>query len=229
MPVWHLEDLRQLIKEHHGADQLNKANPYIYSVDWKIRAATYHSHAASSAFSDVLEKDNPHPLTVFKMMFSNGEDASNFREARLVYEANVIACAQAIHSVSDIISHVIHDSLALDGIDEENLCLKDVQRLVPESSLKQTITRVLGLADFRYLQDFVNTSKHVRLVDSQYSVDLTGEDKYPHGVKFRAFVCKGRTHQSKWGEDFLKAMRQISIEYVLLGGALNEHMRSSWR
>jgi len=223
MEKWKLQELRELIEKHHGSDQLRKAAPHINSVDWKIRAASYHSYAASGAFSDLLSEQTQ-PPAVFKMMFSNGEEASNFREARFVYETNVIACAQSMHSASDIISHVIVDSLALNDVDEENLCLRAAQKLVPESKLKETITRVLGLVSFRYLQDFVNTSKHVQLVDSQYTLDLTGNEDIPHGVKFKAFECKGRTHPTKWGDDLLKEMRQLSIEYVQIGSSINEYM-----
>ena len=224
MAVWKLDELRELIKDHHGSDQLQKAAPHINSVDWKIRAASYHSYAATNAFSGASEEAETHPSAVFAMLFSNGEEALNFREARFIYETNVIACAQSMHSASDIISHVILDSLALNDIDEENLCLKAVQKQVPESGLRQSITRVLGLVSFRYLQDFVNISKHVRLVGSPYTFDLTGEEDIPHGVKFESFKCKSRTHPAKWGEDFLKEMRQLSIEYVQLGCSLNEYM-----
>jgi hypothetical protein len=224
MPTWKLNELRQLIEEQHSADHLQKANPHIDSVDWKIRAASYHSYAASNAFSAVFKEKEPPPSVVVKMMLTNGKEATDFYEARLIYEANVIACAQAMHSVSDIISHVILDSLAIRDADEENLDLKSIQKLLPESLLKSHVVRILGLDYFRYLQDFVNTSKHVRLVGSQYTVDLTGVEKIPHGVKFRQFECKGRPHKEKWGETFLQEMRQLSIEYVHLGCALNDYM-----
>jgi hypothetical protein len=227
MPTWKLNELRHLIEEQHGADHLQKAIPHIDSVDWKIRAASYHSYTASNAFATVFKEKEPHPSAVAKMMLTNGEEAADFHEARLIYEANVIACAQAMHSVSDIISHVILDSLAIRDVDDENLDLKTIQRLLPESSLKNRVVRTLGLDYFRYLQDFVNTSKHVRLVGSQYTVDLTGVEKVPHGVKFRQFECKGRLHKEKWGETFLKEMKQLSIEYVHLGCALNDYMVSA--
>lgn len=61
------------------------------------------------------------------------------------------------------------------------------------------MTKVLGLVSFRYLQDFVNTSKHVRVVGSPYMMDLAGEQGVPRGVKFDAFECKGRKHPANWG------------------------------
>ena len=159
-----------------------------------------------------------------KMMLSSGEEAAGFQEARFIYETNLIACAQSMHSVADIISHVIHDSLALEGIDEEIINLKIVNGALQNGPLKERVTRVLGLAHFRYLEDFVNTSKHIRLVDSVYSLDFTGEEEIPYGVRFRSFQRNNRTHKQKWGRDFLEEMKQLSVEYIQLGSAINEHL-----
>lgn len=227
MTVWNLRELRELIEKIHGPEQLQKAISHINSVDWKIRAASYHSYAASNAFSGVFEGVVDSQFSVMKMMFSNGEEASDFREARFIYEANVIACAQAMHSVADIISHVILDSLALKGVDEETLNLKVVHKALSSGDLKQRIAKVMGMTKFRYLHDFVNTSKHVRLVDAEYNVDLTGTAKHAHGVRFKQFECKGRLHGAKWGEEFLLELRQLSIEYVGLGQELNKHLISN--
>jgi hypothetical protein len=139
MSVWQLQKLRELIEEVHGGEQLSKASDHINSVDWKIRSASYHSYTASDAFASVFEDVEPESISAVKMMLSTGKEASKLHEARFIYEANVIACAQAMHSVADIISHVILDAIAINGLDEENLCLKSIQKLVPSSELKDKI------------------------------------------------------------------------------------------
>ncbi len=226
MSSWNLDELRKLIEEMHGVKQLEKARPHINAVDWKLRAGNYHSYTASNAFSGVIEEE-PHPVTLIKMMLSSGEEVKDFHEAQFIYETNIIACAQSMHSVADIISHVIQDSLALEGVDEEKINLKVLKGFLSDSPLKKRITRVLGLAHFRYLQDFVNTSKHIRLVDTEYTLDFTGKEEIPYGVRFREFKRMNRTHRSKWGRKFLDEMKQLSVEYILLGSAINEHLTSA--
>ncbi len=221
MSVWKLQELRELIEKVHGSEQLSKASSHINSVDWKIRSASYHSYTASDAFTSVFENVEHESISVVNMILSTGEEASKLHEARLIYEANVIACAQAMHSVTDIISHVILHAIAINGVDEENLCLKSIRKHVPSSGLKDKIVRVSGLKSFRYLQDFVNTTKHIRLVASAYTVDLTGKEEHSHGVRFKAFTCKDRSHPEKWGLDFLEELKQLSIEYVNLWQELN--------
>jgi hypothetical protein len=221
MSVWNLQELRELIKKIHGAEQLSKAAGHINSVDWRIQQAGYHSYMASNAFSSVFEGAEHELVSAVRMMLSTGEEVSKFNEAKFIYEANVIACAQAMHAVADIISHVILDALAIKGLNEEKLSIQVIQTRVPPGRLKEKIVRVSGLKEFRYLQDFVNTAKHVSLVDSSYTVDLTGREKHPHGIRFKEFECKDRPHPAKWGADFLKELRQLSIEYVNLGQELN--------
>jgi hypothetical protein len=224
MTVWKLQELRELIESKHGEEQLAKATDHINSVDWKIRSASYHSYVAKKAFDSVFSDIENTAMHAIKMILSTGQEASDFNEAKFIYETNVIACAQAIHSISDIISHVILDSVLIENVDEENLDLKAIQKMIPPSKLKQSVVRILGKKSYLYLRDFVNTTKHVRLVGSGYAVDVSGEDKYPNGVKFRGFICKNRDHAAKWGEDFLLELRQLSVDFVDLGQNINDHL-----
>ena len=124
MQKWNLKELRDAIKNTHGEEQLEKAKPHINSVDWKNRVASYHYYTASNAFSCFFDESSCEKSDAIKLLLSTGEEANRFYEAKLIYEANLIACAQAIHSISDILSHVIHDSLMLPYVNEDNLNLK---------------------------------------------------------------------------------------------------------
>lgn len=224
MSVWKLQELRDLVEKTYGAEQLAKAADHINSVDWKIRAAGYHSYLAKNSFDGIFSGIENEPMHAIKMILSSGKGASNFNDASFIYESNVIACAQTMHSVSDIISHVIHDALFIEDIDEDSIDLKTIQTKIPPSALKSSVVRVLGLKSYLYLKDFVNTTKHIRLVGAAYTVDVAGVDKYPNGMKFRSFTCKDRRHPAKWGEDLLKELNQLSIEFVNLGQDINDYL-----
>lgn len=221
---WKLQELRDLIKSKHGEEQLAKAVEHINSVDWKLRSASYHSYVASKAFDSVFSDIENESIHAIKMILSSGQEATNFNEAKFIYEFNVIACSQAMHSVGDIISHVILDAVIIKDIDEENLDLKAIQKMIPPSKLKRSVVRILGMESYLYLRDFVNMTKHVRLVGSGYTVDISGEEEYSNGVKFKAFTCRNREHNHKWGEDFLRELRQLSVEFVKLGQSINEYL-----
>jgi len=105
--------------------------------------------------------------------------------------------------------------------DENNL--KSINKIV-NGPLKDGITRFLGLKEFRYLQDFVNTTKHISLVSSSYSVDTTDNGSPGHGVKFKKFKYKNRNHNEKWGHIFLEEQKTISLEYIKIGQLLNNSL-----
>ena len=225
MASWNLEELRSLVKEMHGVNQLKLLQPHINSLDWKIRIAAYHSYTFAETFSPFFENEKSGAVKAVKLILSSGEEASKFREAKLIAEANIIACAQSTHSVSDILSYVIIHSLKLSGIDEKRISISEVNKILSNGALKKQIERLLGLKEYRYLQDFVNTTKHISLVFSEYSVDLQSNDDDAHGIKFKSFSYKDRRHPEKWAEEFVQELRKISIEFVQIGRAINESVR----
>jgi len=226
MTSWNLEELRRIVKEKHGDNQLKVLQPHIYSVDWKIRIATYHSHVFGETFSPFFPEQESGAIKAVKLLLSSGEEASEFHESKLIAEANIIACAQSTHSVSDILSYVIIHSLRLNDIDEQRISISEINKQLPSGGLKTEITNLLGLREYRYLQDFVNTTKHISLVFSRYSVDLQSEDDNAHGIKFKSFTYKDREHPEKWAVEFAKELRNISIVYVQIGRAINDAVRS---
>lgn len=145
----------------------------------------------------------------------------------MVAEANIIACAQNTHSASDILSHVILHSLRLNNIDEQRISLSEINKILPEGVLRYEITKLLGMKEYCYLKDFVNKTKHISLVFSEYSVDLQSADDDVHGIKFHSFDYNERTHLDKWAVDFVQELRTLSIAYVNIGEAINEAVRSS--
>ena len=50
----------------------------------------------------------------------------------------------------------------------------------------------------RYLADIVNHSKHRSVVQTPSSVDATGCDTQPHGLKFAAFAYDDRAYPARW-------------------------------
>ena len=162
-----------------------------------------------------------HPIKVF---LSSGEDNATMYEQRHIYEANIIAAAQSTHSVSDIIAHAIYDCLNMSGVDQYEMNLKSVKSKLPKSELKDEVVSFLGRADFRYLQDFVNTTKHISLVKTRSNVDLT-KTPYEYEINVDEFSCRGRSHQSKLGSVFLEEMSYLALHYINLGNAITEHLK----
>lgn len=226
MTSWNLEELRTLVKDKYGDDQRRVLNPHMESVDWKLRIAAYHSYAFSETFAPFFSGAGSPEIKAVNLILSTGEEASRFRDAKLIAESNIIACAQSTHSVSDILSHVIVHALKIDSIDVNRASIGEVKKWLPNGVLREKITELLNSQEYIYLKDFVNTTKHISLVFSSYDVDLKPNSDKSHGIKFKAFEYRNRRHEGKWAEDFVKELRKLSMEYVRIGKALNCALRS---
>lgn len=223
MSAWGLIELQKLIEKEHGRQQVLLAASHVRTVDRKLESAAYHYHLATEAFSSVFsESDNSFNIAMITM--SKGHIGQSYYDARLAHESNVIALAHVMHSLSDIFSHVISDSLNILNIDEGSLTLKELQRNLPDGSLKDKIVRILSLKSYEYLNAFVNSSKHIMLPDSTYNIDMTGSEKPQHGLSFSEFEYKRRSFPSKYSSIFLDELKSLSVEFVELGREINMHL-----
>ena len=221
MTTWDIQRLRGLAKHIYGARQLETISPHIDSVDWKIRIASFHAYSARHAFDQVLGGDQRDLSMVFARMFSTGAERNTFMDAKIAYEAHVIACAQAMHSVADILARVVAIALSIPLPSSGGVTFDTIKAAIPPGPLKDSVTGLRGLKPFCYMRDFVNQTKHVSLVFSAYTLDLTGEDSRAHGLRFNSFSAGKSNHPQKWGEDILQELAEVAKNYVAVGRQLN--------
>ena len=222
--MWKIEELRNLVEEIHGKDQKDLANIHINAVDWKIRAASYHSFTATSSLgiaTETLQETNQ-PI---RLVLTNGEDAQELRKQRHIHEANVLACAQTVYSISDVVAHVIKDCLVLSEPGEWDVNLKYVQKYIPSGKLTDTVVALIGNRKYEYLRDFVNTIKHRNLVQTVSNIDLKN-NPLEYEIKFQEFEYKDRIHDEKMSGVFLEELKDISLQFLKIGSSLNEHLKA---
>lgn len=226
MSAWNLKELHSLIEAIHGEAQAQLASVHINTVARKLWHAGYHYQIATDAFSAVYADSDNDLIIVANTILSRGEKNRSYRYATLSHESNVIALAHVIHSLSDIFSHVIADSLKITGIEEDNTTLRVLLKNIPAAPLRDRVVRVLGLKNYDYLNAFVNSSKHIMLAASSYKVDMTESGKAPHGLHFSGFSYKGRKFTEKYCSVFLNELKSLSEEYVSLGREINMYLIS---
>ena len=225
MMTWDIQRLRELVKHIYGARQLEAISPHIDSIEWKIRIAGFHAYSARRAFDEVFDANERDLSIILARMLSRGQGRIAFMDAKIGYEAHVIAYAQAMHSVADILARVVAIALNISPpSSDDDVTFDTLKAAIPPGPLKDSITRLRGLTQFRYMRDFVNQTKHVSLVFSAYSIDLTGNDSRAHGLRFNAFSIGSTMHPHKWGEDFLLDLLEVAKNYVAVGRQLNEFL-----
>lgn len=224
---WNLDELRELIETIHGPEQLEKAELHINSIATKLLQANYHARLARECIEDIF-KNEESPAFVMDLILGVNEKSADFEDAKFASEANIIACAYVIHSISDVLAHLILDALAINGSDEDFFDFSKINKLIPaKTTLKILVTRVLGMHQFSYLKAYVNTSKHVSMIDADYRIDLRCNGT--HGIRFKQFVYKKDSYKAKWSKDFIDEMSEIAKLYRDIGVAINTHLKTLQR
>ena len=227
---WDLEELRNLVKHTRDEDQLAKIKPHLDNVAWKISISNYHHYTSKNAFDSFFNDSENNALQAFKLLFGASESSIKFDRARLVAEANAIACAQHMHSISDVLAHTIYHSLKSLDLDENDVSLVTISRSIDNGPLKDEIVKLLGCREFCYIKDFVNTTKHHSLVFSEYSVNLENLGKEEHGMKFKSFSYtpresdKAREHKEKTHYQILNELEKLVFRYTSIGKELNKYV-----
>jgi hypothetical protein len=150
--------------------------------------------------------------TAFRIVFGDQDtDWRSFEVARKRAEANLVACAESMNVVPDLLGHVIYFALGC-NLDQRKLLARNVslgsvlKRISNDpacSALVRKLHVLINHDDYRYLSDLVNTGKHRSIVAAPYSIDLTGEEERSHGVRFSAFEYDGRAYEPRWVKPFL--------------------------
>jgi len=225
---WNLKELRNDVEHIHGKEQRDILSPCLESIIDRKHYARYHFQEFERLITEFL-KGKEDEVSLFKLVLgSDDEQNMEFYRCRKMVEANVVACLQSMHAISDILSHVIYFSLNMGSDSDLKLSprkislhnVKDKISNKPDySKLFSLIEQFTNHQDYRYLVDIVNHSKHRSIVGTSFTVDISGESGRPHGLEFVAFSYEQRNHYKRWIDDYLNSeyRRQdpLTIEIVV--------------
>ncbi|MEO2013905.1 MAG: hypothetical protein ABGZ53_05990 [Fuerstiella sp.] len=240
---WELEQLEDAVRNAHGDLHADAIHEPLQSLIWKSEMAYYHACAAEELLKDAvaevegITEDDPPSVAAGKAVLiaaAPGEAGQELRFAKFKAEAHVIASAQALHSLCDIMCHVVYWACKLDTAPNppatNRLNLHSVVRtlnLLPQySTTAALIQEVVDSPEFRYLVGYVNTTKHNSLVKSTMSAAF---DEDRGGIRIKAFTYtdpRGNVHNfdQKWAHDFVLPENQaVRLKLLAVGHSLNGH------
>lgn len=220
MVTWKTEELGELIKVKFGESVSEQSKLFINSIAWKIDVANYHRTEAKNAFNGLFDRNEIDIEAVFRQIFTD-EKREELNKAILVCESNIVAAAYALHSIPEIIVQLIAIVLNL-GINVHDIKINKVLEKIIDSKLKNEIQSLIKRDDFIYLSDFVNTTKHIRLVSPIFQSEILGRYQ---GVIFKDFKYKKNEYHSKRDIDFLDELSDISYSILNIGSMLNDSIR----
>ncbi len=225
MPEWKNEECRRLIAARYGEEAAETAHPAIASVQWKIGIAGYHANE----LKNLLEPFTGSRVNMMRCLWGteNDEGRQQFHTAAVKSEPHLIACAAAVHSLADIMAHVVFIGTGLppDSVAEDRRGLHSVACALKRAKLAPSVVRSLEeLAQsesFRYVHAYVNTTKHRSLVSTQLAMSWGSPGK--QGFKVVEFKYKDSVFPATWFDTVADEYRtSVGALIVGIGSTLNE-------
>jgi hypothetical protein len=239
---WDTEEFKNLVRGRYGEERLAKVERPLTSVSWKLVLARYHAEESKRLYRSYLTEEPLDELiqVVNQVLLAarGSEEASKFVEAQILSEAHVIAYAQSLHSVADILAQVIYLGLDLERDLSEPIPMRYrglhrmCERMIKERlalEVADTINTFRQSLRFLYLQAYVNTTKHRSLVDVTHSSSFESSDPR-YGIKILPFEYEGRSFAEKWAYDFVgQDFRAICEGIFRIGSAMNRSLKRPGR
>jgi hypothetical protein len=232
---WNIGEFYQLVQHKLPPSSVSSLEPPLGSVRWKFDLCRYHIHEANRILSEMFKgpKEEQHIEAIGKlfMAISGTDEGHEFLVARFCAEAHAIACAQSLHSTADILAQVLCISLNLDGLfkPKEYRYLQTVVNRMSQHTIAPSVVAAanyfLQSDEFRYLSAYVNTTKHISLIKSGYSIHVVPSEEQ-HGLKINAFSYRGENWPEKWLTDFIVTdFEQLSNMFGAIGIELTAFIR----
>lgn len=227
---WDISETRRLIEQHHGSEQLRSARYCLRSVTERLRHAQYHFQEAKSLLKENID-DRLEAESIHMLAWPAEPDKWNALDHYLMkVEANMIACAQAIHSIADNLAHVVHFALGLNfgplALKERDISIHSVAAVLAArapkyAEVEHSLRTFLAESSFATVSAIVNVTKHRGFVESRLSIEPP-DHQGPYAIEFGAFAYRGEKYPEREIEEVLAPAYAVASRAVVdTGNAIN--------
>ena len=234
---WDIGEFRTLAEARLPMEILAQLRPSLNSIPWKFVLSRYHlaetARILSEPYSAAGKENVADAVGKLLNQAAGTEEGRAFADACFRAEAHMIAFAQALHSVGDLLASILWIVFDLDQFPSFKgrkrylgSAIKAMERFAVAPSVARAARQLLESEEFRYLSSYVNTTKHHSLVPVGYSVNLVVDDER-HGLRIAAFVHGDEAWPERWASDFLEVdSRRLADHLGAVGAELNDELRS---
>lgn len=229
---WNNKELRRLVLNITGEDK-DKFESSMSSVQWKLQIAR---RSQEKCFSLLRSNGDHSQLEIAKMatkILFNGASETELDIINTIIsdsELYVISFAQAMHSIPDILSHVIFHALEIEkhpkygGNKIVNIWnIRDflIKNEIHPFLLKK-IKKLEGCKEWQHLNEFTNVTKHQKVVGLTSHVKTNWDDGVLD-IEICSFIGKKNTpYPSISINEFLNTYYQILGDlYLEIGQSIN--------
>jgi hypothetical protein len=213
--TWNRKKLEDDIEILFGKDQLKLLSPCLETIEEKEFYATYHLNEVERLINEELKKialDNAKLTEI-----SYDEDSKESKNAHLVIKksgAHIIACLQSLHSLADVLAHVIYYALNMDNVAKTKMDTRRINAysvlekldLVGNANLiKTNYDSLIKDDEFVYLSANVNRSKHRSIIKRKFWINMDPNKEYSaNSLEFYKFEFNGKPHAQRRVVEFIK-------------------------
>ena len=186
---WKIKELEDVVRGYNGDKYADAIHEPLQSFVWKSDMAYFHACEAEQILQEavsatpVINDHDRESIAIAKAAILSAapeERGRHLRFAKFKAEAHIIASAQALHSLCDIICHVVYWAYQLDIVQDPptkkrlNLhsTLRSLNTLSRYDTTASLIKAVVDAPEFKYLAAYVNTTKHKSLISSSISASF---------------------------------------------------------
>lgn len=223
---WNIAELKALVTEQHGIEQASMLEPCLESIKDRQRYLRYHFDEAKSSLKDVVFSCTENS-SIMKAIFDEAHSGPNNKReySKLKMEANLIGCVQSLHTIPDILSHVIYYSLNFNfetPLAENQVKPEKILGLMKHKSklcnLKELFRSIIKNENYDYLSALVNHSKHKSIIKPIYTLRLTKSENNKQEIEFGEFRKNRKCYPSKPAFEFIEAEFERQTKIIIEAG-----------
>lgn len=200
------------------------------SFNWKSHMLDYHKNECFRLF-DLLQVKLPGgPAHSWDLIHQRFADPQLHHYRKLSADCHLLAATQCLHSMFDLVAHYVYWAMNLESV--RQLEAHEVNFGRVRALAGGVVGRAMQLAvsgpDYDYLNGFVNTIKHRRLVDRKISVE-SGRS----GIKIGPFDYGCQTidgesrpisYPAKWADQLLLDLAPVYSRLVDVSKAIENDL-----
>jgi hypothetical protein len=214
IPSWKFGELSGLLRSRGLPD----CKDFLDSFVWKLARFGFHADREKATW-DIL-KGSAQPITV------TGDDIS-----RSMFEAetHVEAAAGVLDSLPDILAQVINKAALGSALAERAVSIKTVNAKLKAiggtAALTVAIDRFVASPEFDYVNALVNSTKHRRIIKSQFRITMGQAQPNRAGLQLAAFTYDAKSFPEIWVEDLIGTYEPAIRDYITdIGIELNKYI-----
>lgn len=220
---WDMDETRRLVELNFGVAQRESFNSYTKPFNHRFYHSQYHFQEIQRLLREAIdeklvEKDI---IEILLMEFNTSQ------QSFIKIEAHIIACAQSIHSVTDIFAHAVYFALGLNLNKESSLKGKQINfknvidKITEEKffEVRRIMTQLLESDLYNLLENIVIQGKHRGLPEPTIAVK-SEENEIPYNLQFSAFTFGDKLQIEREFQELLSPIYAETSQMVVQTGIL---------